>query len=126
MLEAKRERPGGHVGAWGHLGATDLVDVGDLLVLPDNSTNLHRDLIVSLAAQRAHVYRGGALVGVTTISSGKRGHETPTGMFSILQKKRFHRSNLYEDAPMPTVEDDPIASTVALPVMRRASLVRES
>ena len=58
-------------------------------------------IVVSLAAQRAYVYQSGVLVGVTTISSGKRGHETPRGMFSILQKKRFHRSNLYDDAPMP-------------------------
>ena len=58
-------------------------------------------VVVFLGSQRARIYRGGFLIGITTISSGKRGHRTPTGMFSILQKKRFHRSNLYDDAPMP-------------------------
>ncbi len=43
-------------------------------------------LIVDLATQRADVYRNGVIIGVTTISSGKKGHETPTGIFTVLQK----------------------------------------
>lgn len=58
-------------------------------------------VIVSLTEQRAYVYRNGVLIAVSTISSGRPGYETPTGVFTILQKDRNHRSNKYQDAPMP-------------------------
>lgn len=58
-------------------------------------------IVVSLSTQRARVYQGDVLIGETSISSGRRGYETPAGTYTILQKKRFHRSNLYDDAPMP-------------------------
>ncbi|PPU69441.1 hypothetical protein XpiCFBP4643_04730 [Xanthomonas pisi] len=58
-------------------------------------------VIVSLTEQRAYAYRNGILIGVSTISSGKPGHETPTGVFTILQKDKDHRSNIYNAAPMP-------------------------
>ena len=61
-------------------------------------------LVVSLTEQRAYVYRNGVLIGVSTISSGKKGHETPTGVFTILQKHEDHYSNLYENAPMPYMQ----------------------
>ena len=61
-------------------------------------------LVVSLDEQRAYVYRNGLAIGVSTISSGKVGKETPTGVFTILQKKKDHRSNLYNDAPMPFMQ----------------------
>lgn len=61
-------------------------------------------VVVSLPEQRLHVYRGGQRVGVSTVSTGKPGNETPTGVFPILQKKRAHRSNLYDDAPMPYMQ----------------------
>ncbi len=48
---------------------------------------------VDLDRQRATVYRNGLRIGVTTISSGKPGHETPTGVFTILQKNREHSSD---------------------------------
>jgi len=56
---------------------------------------------VDLSRQRATVYRNGVRIGVTTISSGKDGYETPTGVFTILEKDRDHRSRTYDDAPMP-------------------------
>lgn len=61
-------------------------------------------LIVSLQAQRAYVYRNGVPIGVSTVSTGKKGHETPTGVFTILQKHVDHKSNLYDDAPMPFMQ----------------------
>jgi hypothetical protein len=61
-------------------------------------------VIVSLKAQRAQVYRNGLLIGVSTVSSGKKGHATPTGVFTILQKAVDHKSNLYADAPMPFMQ----------------------
>ena len=61
-------------------------------------------IVVSLPEQRAHVYRNGIRIGVSTISSGKPGHETPTGVFPILQKRAEHYSNLYDNAPMPYMQ----------------------
>ncbi len=56
---------------------------------------------VDLSRQIATVYRNGVRIAVSTISSGKPGHETPTGVFTILQKDAKHRSSKYNDAPMP-------------------------
>ena len=56
---------------------------------------------VDLGRQRATVYRNGVRIGVSTISSGKDGHETPTGVFTILEKNKEHRSKTYNDASMP-------------------------
>ncbi|RYD21500.1 MAG: L,D-transpeptidase, partial [Spirochaetia bacterium] len=58
-------------------------------------------IVISLPLQRAQVYRNGILIGVSSVSTGKPGHETPTGLFTILQKDRVHHSNLYNDASMP-------------------------
>jgi len=58
-------------------------------------------IVVSLTEQRAYAYRNGILIAVSTVSSGKRGHETPTGVFTILQKDKNHHSSLYNSAPMP-------------------------
>ena len=59
---------------------------------------------ISLADQRLYVYRGETVVAVSTVSTGKEGNETPVGLFTILQKKAMHKSNLYDDAPMPFMQ----------------------
>ncbi|WP_430513132.1 L,D-transpeptidase [Pannonibacter phragmitetus] len=61
-------------------------------------------IVVSLREQNLKVYRGLELVSSTPVSSGKSGHSTPTGVFSILEKRRKHFSNLYDDAPMPFMQ----------------------
>jgi len=61
-------------------------------------------IVVSIADQRAYVYRGAAMVAATSVSTGKDGKETPTGTYTILQKNKDHRSNLYNDAPMPFMQ----------------------
>ncbi|WP_156461700.1 L,D-transpeptidase family protein, partial [Aliiruegeria sabulilitoris] len=60
-------------------------------------------VIVSLTDQRVHVYRNGVRIAVSTCSTGKSGHETPTGVFVVLQKDRNHRSSTYNNAPMPNM-----------------------
>ena len=57
-------------------------------------------IYVNLSDQRATVYRNGVRIGVSTISSGRAGHETPTGVFTILQKDARHHSTKYNNAPM--------------------------
>jgi hypothetical protein len=61
-------------------------------------------VLVSLTEQRAYVYRNGVLVAVSTVSTGKPGHETPTGVFTILQKDKDHHSSKYNNAAMPYQE----------------------
>jgi lipoprotein-anchoring transpeptidase ErfK/SrfK len=61
-------------------------------------------IVVSLPLQRVYVFRGATLIGISTTSTGEPGYDTPTGTFRILQKKVHHRSNLYDDAPMPYMQ----------------------
>jgi hypothetical protein len=61
-------------------------------------------VVVSIAEQRAYVYRNGIQVGYTTVSTGKPGHETPTGIFTVLQKDKDHHSSKYNNAAMPYQE----------------------
>jgi hypothetical protein len=56
---------------------------------------------VDLGRQLATVYRNGIRIGVSTISTGRPGFETPTGVFTILEKNKQHISRKYNDAPMP-------------------------
>lgn len=61
-------------------------------------------LIVSIRRQRIAVWDGTRKVAEAPISTGKPGHETPTGIFSVLEKNRVHFSNLYDNAPMPFMQ----------------------
>jgi L,D-transpeptidase catalytic domain len=56
---------------------------------------------VDLSRQLATVYRNGVRIGVSTVSTGKPGHATPTGVFTILEKNVEHHSNAYNNASMP-------------------------
>ena len=77
---------------------------GRFLWMPERQTSGAVVVVVSLAEQMAYVYRGGTLIGVSTVSTGMDSHPTPTGSFTILQKRRTHFSNLYDNAPMPNMQ----------------------
>jgi hypothetical protein len=61
-------------------------------------------LVIDLTRQRALLYRGGVPIAASTLSSGTKGRETPTGVFTVLQKEVMHRSGTYDDAPMPYMQ----------------------
>ncbi len=61
-------------------------------------------IIVSLDKQYMYVYRGTEQVFTSKVSTGKRGYSTPAGIYSILEKRRWHRSNIYNNAPMPFMQ----------------------
>ena len=61
-------------------------------------------IVVSLQDQRAWVFNNGSRIATSTVSTGKAGKETPTGVFPILEKKKMHHSNLYDNAPMPFMQ----------------------
>jgi lipoprotein-anchoring transpeptidase ErfK/SrfK len=60
--------------------------------------------VVSIARQSIHVHDGTGLVAQAPVSTGMAGYRTPTGVFSVLQKRRHHRSNIYSNAPMPYMQ----------------------
>ena len=61
-------------------------------------------IFVSKDTQMLVVYDGDQVVTTSEISTGKRGHTTPSGIFSIIEKKKTHFSNLYDSAPMPWMQ----------------------
>lgn len=85
-------------------GVIEALRAGEYLWAPQLAPNGPVMMIISLTSQRAYAYRNGVPIGVSTISSGKRGHATPTGVFTVLQKAVTHRSNRYANAPMPFME----------------------
>ena len=101
------------VGAWtepalGHVRISTATDAagddlrpGQFVWQPELASSGTMTMTIDLARQRAYVYRDGMRIGATTISSGKRGYETPTGVFTILQKDKDHYSKKYHHAPMP-------------------------
>lgn len=71
---------------------------------PERAPDGEVEVVVSIPLQKAYVYRGGTLIGASTVSTGKPGHDTPPGRFNILQKREKHFSNLYDNAPMPFMQ----------------------
>jgi len=61
-------------------------------------------VVISIGDQMAYLYRGDDLVAVASISTGRDTNPTPTGIFPILEKKRIHHSQKYENAPMPFMQ----------------------
>jgi hypothetical protein len=59
---------------------------------------------VSLRKQRVIVYDANGFFAEAPVSTGTRGHPTPMGVFSVIQKQKWHRSNIYSGAPMPYMQ----------------------
>ena len=77
---------------------------GDYVWHPEISPAGPVVIIVSLPEQRMYVYRNGVRIGRSTVSSGKPGKRTPTGVFTVLQKKVSHESSIYKGAQMPHMQ----------------------
>ena len=82
----------------------DQLKKGEFLWMGEAVTTGPVVMVVSITEQRAYVYRNGILIGATTVSTGRPGHPTPTGVFTVLQKQKEHRSTIYDGAPMPYME----------------------
>lgn len=61
-------------------------------------------IVISKTAQSMTVYDGDSVVATSRVSTGKSGHTTPSGIFSILEKRKYHESNIYSNAPMPFMQ----------------------
>ena len=82
----------------------DKLKKGEFLWIGNAVTSGPVVMVVSITEQRAYVYRNGVLIGATSVSTGRPGHATPTGVFTVLQKQKEHRSTIYDGAPMPYIE----------------------
>lgn len=76
---------------------------GEFTWHPERSPDGPVAIVVSIPDQRVHVYRNGIRIAVSTCSTGKPGHATPTGVFTILEKDKHHHSSTYNNAPMPNM-----------------------
>ena len=72
--------------------------------LPDPTNGEPMTLVISLSQQKVDVYRGTTRITSSRVSTGMRGYATKAGVFSILEKRRRHHSNLYSGAPMPWMQ----------------------
>ena len=61
-------------------------------------------IVISIPKQRISVYGAGGFHKQGAVSTGTAGFPTPTGVFSVIQKNRYHRSNIYSGAPMPFMQ----------------------
>jgi lipoprotein-anchoring transpeptidase ErfK/SrfK len=61
-------------------------------------------IAISIEKQNLKVYDAKGFFAETPVSTGMRGHSTPMGVFSVIQKQKFHRSNIYSGAPMPYMQ----------------------
>src|SRR5881397_3937746 len=61
-------------------------------------------IVASITEQVAYVYRNGICIARSSVSTGRPGHPTPTGVFTILEKEVHHTSSIYRGAEMPYME----------------------
>ena len=61
-------------------------------------------IAISINKQNLRIYDANGFFAETPVSTGMRGHSTPMGAFSIIQKQKYHRSNIYSGAPMPFMQ----------------------
>jgi hypothetical protein len=61
-------------------------------------------IFISTSRERLQLYSDGTYVADAPVATGVSSHPTPFGIFSVIQKDRFHRSNIYSDAPMPYMQ----------------------
>lgn len=85
-------------------GAVDALKPGQFVWAKQEVYAGPMKIVIVLDTQRIYVFQNEKLIGFSTISSGKKGKETPPGVFNILQKNVDHKSNLYSNAPMPFMQ----------------------
>lgn len=91
------------------MSALDLTEAAAALppnrfIWSDNQAQGPVSILISIPDQRAYVFQGETMVAASSVSTGKGDKPTPVGVFTILQKDKDHRSNKYDDAPMPFMQ----------------------
>ena len=98
------EKPSAHTRGTPTGKPTGLLKPGEYWWNPRLSPSGPLMVLVSVPEQIMHVYRNGVLIGRSTVSTGAKGHATPGGVFTILEKKQKHHSKKYNNAPMPNMQ----------------------
>jgi L,D-transpeptidase catalytic domain len=98
------EKPSAHTKGTPRGKPTGILKPGEYWWNPQLSPTGPVVALVSIPQQTIHVYRNGILIGRSTVSTGSKGHSTPGGVFTILEKKQSHYSKKYNNAPMPYMQ----------------------
>jgi hypothetical protein len=61
-------------------------------------------IAISIEKQNLRIYDANGFFAESPVSTGMRGHTTPMGVFSVIQKQKLHHSNIYSGAPMPYMQ----------------------
>jgi len=102
--QAAMERPSFHTKGTPTGKPTGRLKPGEYWWHPEISPQGPLMILISIPEQQMHVYRNGILVGRSSVSTGSKGHDTPGGVFSILEKQQSYRSKKYDNAPMPNMQ----------------------
>src|SRR6476469_3045210 len=102
--QAAMDRPSFHTKGTPTSKPTGPLKPGEYWWHPEISPKGPLMILVSIPEQQMHVYRNGIMIGRSTVSTGSKGHETPGGVFSILEKQSTYRSKKYQNAPMPYMQ----------------------
>lgn len=86
------------------MAAVERLQPGQFIWVPEIAPQGPMLVVVNIATQRLIAYRNGVPIAVSTVSTGRPGHATPYGVFTILQKAEVHHSSKYHNAPMPYME----------------------
>src|SRR5436189_479959 len=101
---AAMERPSFHTKGTPTGKPTGPLKPGEYWWHPEISPQGPLMILISIPEQAMHVYRNGILIGRSSVSTGSKGHDTPGGVFSILEKQQTYRSKKYDNAPMPNMQ----------------------
>ena len=83
---------------------TDKLKPGEYVWEPERAPDGPLLIVASTTEQVAYVYRNGIRIARSSVSTGRPGHRTPTGVFTILEKEVHHTSSIYKGAEMPYME----------------------
>jgi hypothetical protein len=86
------------------LAAVERLQPGQFLWAPQIAPQGPMLVVVNISTQKLVAYRNGVPIAVSTVSTGRPGHNTPTGVFTILQKAAVHHSSTYNNASMPYMQ----------------------
>ena len=83
---------------------TGTLKAGEYVWEPERAPEGPLLILASITEQVAYVYRNGICIARSSVSTGRPGHSTPTGVFTILEKEVHHTSSIYKGAEMPYME----------------------
>lgn len=84
--------------------AVSTLRAGQYVWAPQASPEGPMLMVINLSSQRTVLFRKSVPIAGSTVSTGRPGRETPTGVFTVLEKQLVHHSRTYDNAPMPYMQ----------------------